>query len=105
MNIKRQAKRLIEEHRKGQLSTNQFIHRLNRIVTVRREEPTVIAEIGSELWLIESTDARMIPNILDSDAEIKARSKDINGFTSKVRAIVTNRDLVEILEATELSEQ
>jgi hypothetical protein len=103
MDIKSEAKRILEVHQKGQLSTNQFLHQLNRLVTVRREEPTVIAEIGSGLWLIESTEARMIPNIIDSDSEIKARSKDTNGFTSKVRALVTKGELVEILEATEVN--
>jgi hypothetical protein len=102
MDIKFEAKRILEMHRNGQLSKNQFLHQLNRLITVRREEPTVIAEIESGRWLIESTDARMIPTILDSDSEINARAKDVNGFSSKVRAVVTNSELLEILEALEV---
>jgi YbbR domain-containing protein len=96
MNIKTHAKRLLQAHREGKLNTGQFLHRLNRLITVRKDERTIIEEIEPGLYLVETTDARLIASIIDSDAKIHARQKDENNFTSKIRVTATDEQLDEI---------
>ncbi|MFC7062753.1 hypothetical protein [Halobacillus seohaensis] len=101
MKIESQAKQFLDEHYDGRLSTLEFLHRLNRLVTVRKEEPTVTYEIDDGKWIIQTMSPKVIPNVLNSDAEINAREYDDNGFMREVRAIVSTRELIEILDKAE----
>ncbi|MCM3732738.1 hypothetical protein M3196_13875 [Fictibacillus nanhaiensis] len=96
MNIRTQMKRLLTAHREGKLSMGQFLHRLNRLITTRKDEPTILEEVEPGLHLIETTDARLIASIIDSDAKVHAKQKDANGFTSQIRVTVTDEQLEEI---------
>lgn len=96
MNIKTHAKRLLSAHREGKLSMGQFLHRLNRLITTRKDEPTILEEIEPGLHLIETTDARLIASILDSDAKVYAKQYGANGFTNKIRVTVNDVQLEEI---------
>lgn len=96
MNTIAKARNLTEQHYKGEVSTAEFLHRLNREITVRADEPTITYELLDGRWLLQTTDARVIPNVLNSDAAIDAREFDANGFTRKLRAIVTTQELTEV---------
>ncbi|MTW85091.1 hypothetical protein F3157_05390 [Virgibacillus dakarensis] len=89
MNITDQSQKLLDAHYSGKMSIRQFLHALNRLITVRTEEPTIIDDLGDGQRLIQTTDAKLIPKIIDSDAKIIAKSYDDNGFINKVRAIVS----------------
>ena len=97
MFIKTEAKKLLERHRKGELCTSQFLHRLNHLVSGRNVEPDLLTEVNGQ-WLVQSTNANVIAAVLDSDAEIVARKRDRNKFTCKIRAVATREQLVEILD-------
>ena len=102
--IKNQARLLLELHLEGSLSTNEFLHMLNRLITTRKEEPTTITEIEDDRWLVCTTSARLIANILSSDAVVDAREKDSNGFTNRIRALVTEQELIELLGDSEVDQ-
>ncbi|SFK12345.1 hypothetical protein SAMN04487936_107207 [Halobacillus dabanensis] len=97
MNTITKARNLTEQHYKGEVRTAEFLHRLNREITVRADEPTVTYELLDGRWMLQTMDARVIPNVLNSDAVIDAREFDDNGFTRKLRAIITARELTEVV--------
>ncbi|WP_042224137.1 hypothetical protein [Oceanobacillus manasiensis] len=97
MNFAKQAQALLNRHYNGELSTNQFLHQLNRLITVRKDEPTVVTEVSDSLYLLQTTDAHIIPALLNSDGEIIAKSYDVNGFVDKVRAVVDEVTVREVI--------
>jgi hypothetical protein len=78
MFIKAKSKALLTDLRHGRIMPLQFTHGLNRLITVRKHEPTTVTQLDSELYLVQTNDHELIAKLLGAGVEVSAKDRDCN---------------------------
>lgn len=103
MFIKRDSRKLLNDLLIGRINTWQFLYGLNRLLTVEPCEPTIVSQLDSGLYLVQTDDHKVIAKLLCSDVEINAKERGANGFVRKIRVIVTEDELSGLHELNEVT--
>lgn len=93
MFIKQKSHALLSKLRNGSITPRQFVHGLNRLITVRKPEPTTVTKLDAGLYLVQTNDHELVAKLLGADVEVSAQSRDSNGIVDKLRVIVTDEEL------------